>query len=188
MPTADETEQRAAEQSSSRNSAALQQDESTSQASAKSTRPNSSASYQTAKVGQDSSSSCINVRDFAYPSEDPRHFGEPLPDILQSPDDTQGDAQYQDPDSAEHDEFYIDDDETEFDGHSGDSNVPPGLYKVLYQFDPVSEHELAVQPGEIVHVVGSLEGGWAIAVKDGDEERKGLVPATYLEWSGPLPQ
>ncbi len=62
------------------------------------------------------------------------------------------------------------------------------IYNVLYEFVPVSEHELAVQPGDVVHVVGSLEGGWAIAVKDGDESVKGLVPATYLEWSAPLPE
>lgn len=94
-----------------------------------------------------------------------------------------------DPDAA--DDFYIEgaDDENEFDGDEGDhANVPEGIYTVLYEFDPVSEHELAVQPGDVVHVVGSLEGGWAIAVKNGDEAVKGLVPATYLEWSAPLPE
>uniref|UniRef100_V5ENW7 Cytoskeletal protein binding protein n=2 Tax=Kalmanozyma brasiliensis (strain GHG001) TaxID=1365824 RepID=V5ENW7_KALBG len=92
-------------------------------------------------------------------------------------------------DAAE--DFYIEgaEDENEFDGDEGDhANVPEGVYKVLYEFDPVSEHELAVQPGDVVHVVGSLEGGWAIAVTNGDEGVKGLVPATYLEWSAPLPE
>lgn len=108
-----------------------------------------------------------------------------------SADDSQDlDEHGQDANADEH-EFYIEgaEDENEFDGDEGDNaDVPEGVYNVLYQFDPVSEHELAVVPGDVVHVVGSLEGGWAIAIKDGDESVKGLVPATYLEWSAPLPE
>ncbi len=98
------------------------------------------------------------------------------------------DAQHEEDPEAEH-EFYIEGgDESEFDGDEGDNaGVPEGIYKVLYEFAPESEHELAVLPGEVVHVVGSIEGGWAIAVKEGGEEGvKGLVPATYLEWMAPL--
>lgn len=132
------------------------------------------------------------MRDFAFPPDDPRHHGEQLLDAEQEEAEQGSQDEYpqEESDAAEH-EFYIQgaDDENEFDGDQGDNaNVPEGLYKVLYEFDPVSEHELAVQPGETVHVVGSIEGGWAIAIKDDDQAVKGLVPATYLEWTGPLPE
>ena len=133
--------------------------------------------------------SSVTIRDFAYPADDPRHHGQPLAEPQQSADSDQyADQHGHDADAEEH-EFYIEgaEDENEFDGDEGDNaNVPEGVYKVLYQFDPVSEHELAVAPGDVVHVVGSLQGGWAIAVLDSDESVKGLVPATYLEWSAPL--
>lgn len=163
--------------------------------SVKSSRHNSSASYQTARndSNKDDPWSSIKVRDFAFPSDDPRHHGHPLVEPQPSADDSQyADEHAQDAADADEHEFYIEgaEDENEFDGDQGDNaSVPEGVYNVLYQFDPVSEHELAVAPGDVVHVVGSLEGGWAIAVKDGgDEGVKGLVPATYLEWSAPLPE
>ncbi|SJX66496.1 uncharacterized protein SRS1_11320 [Sporisorium reilianum f. sp. reilianum] len=161
--------------------------------SAKSSRPNSTASHQTARNdnAKDDLFASITVRDFAFATDDPRHHGQPLAEPQPSADDSHSaDEHGQDADADEH-EFFIEgaEDENEFDGDEGDSaSVPEGVYNVLYQFDPVSEHELAVAPGDVVHVVGSLEGGWAIAVKDGDESVKGLVPATYLEWSAPLPQ
>ncbi|CDR99026.1 uncharacterized protein SPSC_04494 [Sporisorium scitamineum] len=160
--------------------------------SVKSSRHNSTASYQTARNdnAKDDFTS-IKVRDFAFSTDDPRHHGHPLVEPQSSADDSQDlDEHGQDANADEH-EFYIEgaEDENEFDGDEGDNaDVPEGVYNVLYQFDPVSEHELAVVPGDVVHVVGSLEGGWAIAIKDGDESVKGLVPATYLEWSAPLPE
>ncbi|GAC95068.1 cytoskeletal protein binding protein [Pseudozyma hubeiensis SY62] len=155
-----------------------------------SSRPGSIASFQTAR--NDDSVFAIRIRDFAFPDDDPRHKGDPLAEPQSSAD------HYQDFDEHGHssadvdeDEFYIEgaEDENEFDGDQGDNaSVPEGVYKVLYAFEPVSEHELAVHPGEVVHVIGSLDGGWAIALKEGDESVKGLVPATYLEWSAPLPE
>lgn len=92
--------------------------------------------------------------------------------------------------------FYADaDDDDEFGGDEGDAgHIAEGVYRVLYAFEPESEHELAVQPDDTVHVIGAIEGGWAIAVKiqppDHDDasaqEAKGLVPVTYLEYTGPL--
>ena len=182
-----------AAQSSCRHSAALQNADDASQPSANVTRPSSTASYQTARHADTDQDApfAIKVRDFAYAPQDPRHHGQQLADAHQSAESQQAD-QLQDhqADAAEH-EFYIEgaDDEMEFDGDEGDNaQVPEGVYKVLYEFEPVSEHELAVQPGDVVHVVGSLQGGWAIALKEGDEAVKGLVPATYLESSGPLPE
>ncbi|SNX87959.1 uncharacterized protein MEPE_06670 [Melanopsichium pennsylvanicum] len=175
-----------AAESSNRNSVSVQN---THVDSEKSTRPNSTASYQTARIGDTNESAFwIKVRDFAFPADDPRHHGELLPDTL-STAGSEADEQQQHGEEAE-DEFYIEGgaEDDEFDGDEGDANVTQGVYKVLYEFDPVSDHELAVQSGEIVHVVGSLDGGWAIAIKDDQEGIKGLVPATYLEWSGPLPE
>ncbi|SPO31721.1 uncharacterized protein UTRI_06573_B [Ustilago trichophora] len=175
---------------SSRDSAALQNNDSSSQPSAKSTRPNSTASYQTARIGDDkedhNSVFWIKVRDFAYPSDDPRHHGQQLLEEQANSGEQDADEE----EGQEPDEFYIEGaEDDEFDGDEGDNaNIPQGIYNVLYEFDPVSEHELAVQPGEVVHVVGSLEGGWAIAIKNDDQGIKGLVPATYLKWSGPLPE
>ncbi|KAJ1021898.1 hypothetical protein NDA16_003660 [Ustilago loliicola] len=173
--------------------AALQQNEEASKADTKPPRPNSTASYQTARISDSlqGSAYAIKVRDFAFPEDDPRHHGEQLLDPQQE-EAEEGEHQHhqEESDAAEH-EFYIEgaDDENEFDGDEGNNaNVPEGVYKVLYEFDPVSEHELAVQPGETVHVVGSIEGGWAIAIKYDDQGVKGLVPATYLEWTGPLPE
>ena len=132
------------------------------------------------------------MRDFAYDPEDPRHLGAQLLDVQNSTDTDYTDESHQDDTDAGEHEFYIEgaEDENEFDGDEGDnSNVPEGVYNVLYEFNPESEHELAVQPGEVVHVVGSIQGGWAIAIKEGEgEEIKGLVPATYLEWTAPLPE
>ncbi|SOV05898.1 uncharacterized protein UDID_08786 [Ustilago sp. UG-2017a] len=173
---------------------ASQHNQEASRADLKSSRPTSSASYQTARNADKPQDSpyAIEVRDFAFPPDDPRHHGEQLLDPEQEEVEQGSQDQYpqEESDAAEH-EFYIEgaDDENEFDGDEGDNaNVPEGVYKVLYEFDPVSEHELAVQPGETVHVVGSIEGGWAIAIKDDDQAIKGLVPATYLEWTGPLPE
>ncbi len=129
----------------------------------------------------------IKVRDFAFPVDDPRHFGVWLDEPQDSSHAHDADQSHQE-DTAGHD-FYIEgaEDENEFDGDEGDSaSVPEGIYNVLYEFEPVSEHELAVQPGDVVHVVGSIEGGWAIAISSHDPSIKGLVPATYLEWSAPL--
>lgn len=76
-----------------------------------------------------------------------------------------------------------DEDEDEFNGDEGDSAyLAEGTYRVMYQFVPESEHELAVEAEELVTVVGALDGGWAIAVKGEAPEVKGLVPATYLEF------
>lgn len=172
--------------------AAAQHNEDASEANVKSSRPTSTSSYQTARLNDNLQDSlyAIKVRDFAFPEDDPRHHGEPLFDQQNEAEQAEDQQHQEESDAAEH-EFYIEgaDDENEFDGDEGDNaNVPEGIYKVLYEFNPVSEHELAVQPGETVHVVGFLEGGWAIAIKDDDQGVKGLVPATYLEWTGPLPE
>ncbi|KIS65820.1 uncharacterized protein UMAG_11224 [Mycosarcoma maydis] len=160
---------------------------------ATSSRPNSTTSFQTARIddAKDDASLSIRVRDFAFPQDDPRHHGHLLAEAQQSAAQDQDFDEHGQESDADGNEFYIEgaEDENEFDGDEGDNaNVAQGVYNVLYAFEPVSEHELAVEPGDLVHVVGSLEGGWAIAIKDGNETVKGLVPATYLEWSAPLPE
>ena len=160
---------------------------------ATSSLPNSTTSFQTARIddAKDDASLSIRVRDFAFPQDDPRHHGHLLAEAQQSAAKDQDFDEHGQESDADWNEFYIEgaEDENEFDGDEGDNaNVAQGVYNVLYAFEPVSEHELAVEPGDLVHVVGSLEGGWAIAIKDGNETVKGLVPATYLEWSAPLPE
>lgn len=183
----------AASQSAATASDTQQSHDSAPDRSATSSRPNSTASFQTARNddAQHDSTCSIRIRDFAYPEYDPRYHGLPLTEPLESAQhDQHSQEPGQEPDTDDQ-EFYIEgpEDENEFDGDQGDdANVPEGIYNVLYAFEPVSEHELAVGPGDTVHVVGSIDGGWAIAIKDGDDSVKGLVPATYLEWSAPLPE
>ncbi|PWY98665.1 hypothetical protein BCV70DRAFT_25749 [Testicularia cyperi] len=134
----------------------------------------------------------VIIRDFAFSVDDPRYLGEPLSEPAEESHYGDEDSSaYHDAEGEAGSEFYVDDDvddEQEFGGDEGDAaNIAEGVYRVLYEFEPVSEHELAVQPDEVVHVVGSIEGGWAIAIKDGHDDVKGLVPATYLEWVSPLP-
>ncbi|CAO1630080.1 unnamed protein product [Sympodiomycopsis kandeliae] len=69
------------------------------------------------------------------------------------------------------------------DGHHQASEAAApriGRYKVLYDFESESEHELTVVAGEIVRVVGTVDGGWAVGFKEDGKE--GLVPEGYLEW------
>lgn len=76
-----------------------------------------------------------------------------------------------------------DDDDVEGSGHaamSSSSQGTSGLYKVLYDFEAESEHELTVTSGETVRVVGTVDGGWAVGFKEDGKE--GLVPEGYLEW------
>ena len=61
--------------------------------------------------------------------------------------------------------------------------MPPGLYRVIYDFEAETEHELTVVVEDQVRVVGSVEGGWAVGFKESDG-KEGLVPAGYLEWIG----
>ncbi|CAO1615884.1 unnamed protein product [Jaminaea pallidilutea] len=85
-----------------------------------------------------------------------------------------------------------DEDEDEFEGDQGqpgaqenvDSEIHPGPYRVIYDFEAEEEHELSVKAGDRVTVVGAVEGGWAAGSRDADG-KEGLVPAGYLEaWLG----
>lgn len=73
--------------------------------------------------------------------------------------------------------------------------MPIGLYHAAYEFVAESEHELSVQAGEKLRLIGHVEGGWAIVIRlaPGQEDAiidedavprsdKGLVPEAYLEW------
>lgn len=126
------------------------------------------------------------IRDFAFDPDDVRYRGEGAPVDEQEQQRSQLGI---DADEVEESEtFYADaDDDDEFGGDEGDAgHLVEGVYRVLYAFVPESEHELAVQPDETVHVIGAIEGGWAIATKPHTPDAKGLVPATYLAYTGPL--
>lgn len=75
---------------------------------------------------------------------------------------------------------------------SMESGLQEGLYRVLYDFEAESEHELTVVVDDLVRVVGVVEGGWAVGFKEGSASSagggevnsmdQGLVPEGYLEW------
>ncbi|EPQ25679.1 uncharacterized protein PFL1_06751 [Pseudozyma flocculosa PF-1] len=128
----------------------------------------------------------IVVRDFAFDPADPRFAGQREAGLGQD-DDEAGSRQFDEGEGEEGGwgdlEGYEDEDEDEFVGDEGDqAHVAEGVYRVVYEFVSESEHELSVEAGETVRVVGALEGGWAIVTKESDQEVKGIVPATYLEW------
>lgn len=88
-----------------------------------------------------------------------------------------------------------DEDEEEFEGDHGrrgsggssqaaeqdEAGTQPGLYEVIYDFGAESEHELSVSTGDRVRVVASVDGGWAVGIREGDG-KEGLVPEGYLVW------
>ncbi|PWN23731.1 hypothetical protein BCV69DRAFT_279657 [Microstroma glucosiphilum] len=63
----------------------------------------------------------------------------------------------------------------------GEPGTQPGLYEVIYDFGAESEHELSVSTGDRVRVVASVDGGWAVGIREGDG-KEGLVPEGYLVW------
>ncbi|CAO1619324.1 unnamed protein product [Parajaminaea phylloscopi] len=155
----------------------------------------------------------LKIRDFAFPESDPRHVGardvshptnagtnrfqlrETGADAYGSNDPAEGtdwgpSASYdEDEDEFEGDEGHDDGREgADHAGAGGTGVVPvdgltPGLYRVLYDFEAEEEHELTVKVGELISVVGAVEGGWAVGYKEKDVEKEGLVPEGYLEWA-----
>ncbi|KAN0062363.1 hypothetical protein ACQY0O_005245 [Thecaphora frezii] len=159
-------------------------------------RPDSVASVGTALQGEDeggekpssvaSAAAPIIVRDYAFAESDPRFSGLRLTGSANEASDELGSEQLEAGEAEEEGgwgDLDEDEDEDEFVGDEGDqANLAEGVHRVLYEFVSESEHELSVQPDELVRVVGALEGGWAIVTKISDPEVKGIVPATYLEW------
>lgn len=95
-----------------------------------------------------------------------------------------------------------DEDEEEGGGREGQGidDEPWGLYRAIYAFEAIGEHELGLEEGDYVEIRGRGGGeGWVVAVRtkvvDGkvirgddvgvgvekDKEKDGLVPETYLE-------
>ena len=125
----------------------------------------------------------LKVRDFAFPEQDPRHVG--ARDVGSAPE--KGDPpQAGSVDDEEQQDWGVDANDAEAAGD--DDALPEGLYQVLYAFAAESEHELNVQPGDRVRVVGHLDGGWSIVERAANqkgiaaESERGLVPESYLEW------
>ncbi len=182
----------------------------------------------------------LKVKDFAFPAEDGRHVGMRdarlkgpagggggagrgawLATLVGSDEeeaseeeDDDGRGQRHDAGEGEQDEWGLSAADAEAVGEEEEEGaqegLPLGIYEVLYAFEAESEHELSVEPGERVRVVGALDGGWAIvetlfaqgatlaaganstgeidaAASLGAGEaslsyRKGLVPESYLGW------
>jgi hypothetical protein len=131
----------------------------------------------------------LKIRDYAFTELDPRHVG--ARDVS-APSEKEGHhaEELQEPEAE---------DEEEGEGSFQEQGLPIGLYTAAYEFVAESVHELSVQVGQKLRLVGHVEGGWAIVikVKEGEEDipfdegnntesdDKGLVPEAYLEWSGP---
>ena len=88
-----------------------------------------------------------------------------------------------------------DEDDYAFSSDSGvEEDEPWGLYRAVYPFEAVGEHEIGLEEGELVDLRGRGGGdGWVVGVKrvlnaegklvaDGEgDEKEGLVPESYLE-------
>ncbi|KAI0056663.1 hypothetical protein BV25DRAFT_1551998 [Artomyces pyxidatus] len=85
-------------------------------------------------------------------------------------------SEIEDPMDAQSDEYDEDDEEQEV-----ERELPPGLYRALYAFEPEGTAEMALEEEQIVRVLGRGGGvGWAIVVREGGEGHA-LVPEGYLE-------
>ncbi|ORX34404.1 hypothetical protein BD324DRAFT_683357 [Kockovaella imperatae] len=106
---------------------------------------------------------------------------------------TEGDEEYRLPvPEPDHDE-----DDYAFSSDSGlEEDEPWGLYRAVYPFEAVGEHEIGMEEGDLVDVRGRGGGeGWVVGVRKilssdgrvvsplgrGEEEKEGLVPESYLE-------
>lgn len=145
----------------------------------------------------------LKVRDYAFGEDDPRHVGarDVSVSAAQSWDpqvDQYGIADASQAGAADGDEDLF------VEGEGSEGGLACGIYQVLYGFQAESEHELTVEAGEKVRVVGGLDGGWAIVEtlepglptttsstsaegaqaqeEASTEYRKGLVPESYLGW------
>lgn len=130
----------------------------------------------------------LKIRDYAFTELDPRHVG--ARDVSAPSERASPNEGLQEAEAGEEEEG----DEGAFQ----EQGLPPGLYNAAYEFVAESEHELSVQVGQKLRLVGHVEGGWAIVVKipEGQEDveieeeddtqsaDKGLVPEAYLEWAG----
>ncbi|KAI0312040.1 hypothetical protein OF83DRAFT_693556 [Amylostereum chailletii] len=71
-------------------------------------------------------------------------------------------------------------DEGEGDGEGEAGELPPGMYRALYAFEPEGTAEMALEEDQVVHVIGRGGGvGWAVALRENGEHA--LVPEGYLE-------
>lgn len=85
------------------------------------------------------------------------------------------------------------------DSEADEGEEPFGVYRAMYPFDAVGEHEIGLEEGDLLEVRGRGGGqGWVVAVRrtldpegklvrlrknsEGEsEEKEGLVPESYLE-------
>ncbi len=88
---------------------------------------------------------------------------------------TEEQAHFEDDDSSSSDHEYTD----------ADGALLPGFYRAMYAFSPEGDTEMALEDGQVVHVVGRGGGqGWAVVIREGADaqgNRHALVPESYLE-------